>query len=394
MRIFKKLIPVFILLLLAFYSFTQYEQLPRVVLNAVIFLPVLLALAVLGLSVHFNRSPVFFYLLIIASVSILLGLELVQHDLIYALTGFFVPIILLAITLLPERGIFSLRAIPAYFILSGVVIFSLVVVFTEPAIISQLLLQDWFPERYFDWTPLSQSVLAAGIISFLGLLVLSFLRRATHVSAGLGILIILMVQLHAGATSASLTVFTSFALLLCLYAVMQESWRMAYLDELTELPARRALREKFQKIAGAYSIAMIDIDHFKKFNDTYGHDTGDAVLRMIAAKLNQVTGSGSAYRYGGEEFTIVFAGKTAEQAFTHLDNIREKIAASPFVINREGRRKSDRHGGRADRKSVQVTVSMGVTDSTAGMSSPWDIMKEADKALYRAKKKGRNQVCI
>ena len=56
-------------------------------------------------------------------------------------------------------------------------------------------------------------------------------------------------------------------------------------------------------------VAMVDVDHFKKFNDTYGHDTGDSVLRMIATKLQKVGGGGTAYRYGGEEFSIIFNGK-------------------------------------------------------------------------------------
>ena len=170
---------------------------------------------------------------------------------------------------------------------------------------------------------------------------------------------------------------------------------MAYLDELTELPGRRALREKLQKIGGSYAVAMLDVDHFKKFNDNYGHDAGDAVLRMIAAHLKKVTGSGSAFRYGGEEFTIVFSGKSAEEAIPHLDTLRESIANTPFVINRANRRnnagklnkKTDR------RRTVQVTVSAGVSDSEGSGGSPWDILKQADKALYRAKKKGRNCVC-
>ena len=179
---------------------------------------------------------------------------------------------------------------------------------------------------------------------------------------------------------------------MCLYAVLQESWRMAYLDELTELPARRALREKFQKMGGTYTVAMLDVDHFKKFNDSYGHDTGDAVLRMIATKMNRVTGGGACYRYGGEEFSVIFNGKDSEDAKPHLEELRETIASTPFIINRASRRKSDNRSRQKKKKSVKVTVSIGVADSMSAASSPWDVLKSADKALYRAKSKGRNRV--
>jgi diguanylate cyclase (GGDEF)-like protein len=203
----------------------------------------------------------------------------------------------------------------------------------------------------------------------------------------------LIAQTHAGDTSASLNVFSSAALLMCLYAVAQESWRMAYLDELTGLPGRRALREKFQQLSGAYTIAMLDVDHFKKFNDTYGHDTGDAVLQMIAGKMQKIGGGGLPFRYGGEEFSILFKGKACEDARAHLEKLRQTIADTPFVINRGSRRKGEGKGKAKSSKSVQVTVSIGMADSNTESSSPWDVLKLADKALYRAKNKGRNRVC-
>ena len=153
------------------------------------------------------------------------------------------------------------------------------------------------------------------------------------------------------------------------------------------------MREKFQTISGLYTVAMLDVDHFKQFNDTYGHDTGDAVLRMIAAKMRKVSGSGLPYRYGGEEFTVLFNGKDVNQAREHLEALRKAIADSPFVINRVDRRVNPKRLKVRANKTVQVTVSIGAADSNKPGNSPWDLMKLADKALYRAKKKGRNQVC-
>jgi len=397
MRSIKNLIPVLILLVLAFYGFANYFQLPQSIINGIVFLPIILALFVIGLTVHFNRSPVFFYTLLVIIGNLVLGLGWADTRLSYALFSAFIPLLLLLISLLPERGIISIRAIPAYALLSAAAVFSVAVATTSPEWATHALLTNWLPARYFDWTQQTQTVLIVSIVVFISTLVLYFQRPSPHMAAGLGVLIMLIAQLNYGSTGSSLTVFSIAALIMCLMAVMQESWRMAYLDELTELPGRRALREKFQKMSGLYTVAMLDVDHFKKFNDTYGHDTGDAVLRMIATKMSKVSGGGVSYRYGGEEFSIVFNGKNSSDAKPYLDELREIIANTPFVINRVSRRKADGKTKPHKNKSVQVTVSIGIADSkskkTSLKLSAWDVLKLSDKALYRAKGKGRNCVC-
>ena len=114
MRSIKNLIPVLILLVLAFYGFANYFQLPQSIINGIVFLPIILALFVIGLTVHFNRSPVFFYTLLVIIGNLVLGLGWADTRLSYALFSAFIPLLLLLISLLPERGIISIRAIPAY----------------------------------------------------------------------------------------------------------------------------------------------------------------------------------------------------------------------------------------------------------------------------------------
>ena len=100
---------------------------------------------------------------------------------------------------------------------------------------------------------------------------------------------------------------------LCI-SLAHEGFHMAFRDELTGLPGRRALNEKLQRMGRIYTLAMADVDHFKVFNDTHGHDVGDQVLRMVAAQLRRVSGGGHAYRYGGEEFTLVFPARPRRKA--------------------------------------------------------------------------------
>jgi PleD family two-component response regulator len=141
---------------------------------------------------------------------------------------------------------------------------------------------------------------------------------------------------------------------------------------------------------------MVDIDHFKKFNDTYGHDVGDDVLAMVASKLDQVEGGGQVFRYGGEEFTVLFKGKKLDHAIAFLDDIRELIAETPFAIrdksNREKASKSARKENTKPKNTVQITVSIGVAEKSNQHANAEEVIKDADKALYKAKDKGRNIV--
>lgn len=190
-------------------------------------------------------------------------------------------------------------------------------------------------------------------------------------------------------------IFMSSVGLLMIICILQNTHSMAYLDELTEIPGRRALREEMMKLSGAYTVAMVDIDHFKKFNDTYGHDVGDDVLRMVASKLKRVTGGGKAFRYGGEEFVIIFARKKLADVLPHLEKLRETIAHSEFVIRGKDRPKNKPAKPKSTQpvKKISVTVSIGAAEKNRPLEKAEEVLKEADKALYRAKKKGRNCVC-
>jgi len=99
-------------------------------------------------------------------------------------------------------------------------------------------------------------------------------------------------------------------------AIIKDSYSKAYLDDLTGLPGRRALNENLARLEGNYSIAMVDIDFFKQFNDTYGHNVGDEVLKFISVIIKNVSGGGKAFRYAGEEFTILFPGQKNSRCTT------------------------------------------------------------------------------
>lgn len=197
----------------------------------------------------------------------------------------------------------------------------------------------------------------------------------------------------------SSTLFSLCGLLLIVHLV-QASHELAFIDVLTQLPSRRALEMDVKHLGRRFSIAMIDVDHFKKFNDTYGHDTGDDVLKLVGSRLLLIKGGAKVYRYGGEEFTVVFKGKSCQEVEAYLDDIREDIANYALVIRNESTRPEKENEGKKRRgskssraKSVNVTVSIGLSDSRAS-KNPDVVRGFADEALYKAKAAGRNQIKI
>ena len=174
-----------------------------------------------------------------------------------------------------------------------------------------------------------------------------------------------------------------------LHAHMSE---MAITDPLTglanhgEMQARltfesgRLGRYATLRAAGHHlSVILLDIDHFKKFNDRFGHQAGDAVLKGVAAALKGAVRSFDiAARYGGEEFAVILPETTEEAAREVAERIRRSVSMYPFASE--------------DGKSVRVTVSVGVATAPENGSTPAALIKQADAALYHSKEEGRNRV--
>lgn len=149
--------------------------------------------------------------------------------------------------------------------------------------------------------------------------------------------------------------YVATAALILAASLIETSYVLAYHDELTGIRGRRAFNESLLSLDQQYAIAIVDIDHFKKFNDTYGHDVGDQVLCMVARRLSQVGGDGQAFRCGGEEFAIIFRNLSAQEGFAHLDALRQIIEQSAFHMRSSDRRSESKTVGddesRGDRRS-------------------------------------------
>jgi diguanylate cyclase (GGDEF)-like protein len=240
-----------------------------------------------------------------------------------------------------------------------------------------------------------QLALVLATAASLGLSIQYVEKQGAIESAMIGALIAGECGIWSGLTTPTAMVWFVTAQLILVLGLMEGFHSMAYQDELTALKGRRALNELMDQLPANFAICMVDIDHFKKFNDKYGHDAGDEVLRMVAGQLGQVGVGGRAFRFGGEEFTLVFPGKSSERVEEELDSLRKAIAARPFVFRGKERpeEKPDKpNTPKTPRKTATVTVSMGLAECKSGKKKPSRVLKEADQNLYRAKEAGRNKL--
>lgn len=239
------------------------------------------------------------------------------------------------------------------------------------------------------WLPLTQKIpFAAAALTVLGLAAI----RRTRVEAGLfWTLVAAFMGLRRIGNDEPLFYFGAAGLIL-VYTVLEHGYEIAHHDELTGLPGRRVLKGVMLELGGRYAVAMCDVDHFKTFNDTFGHEAGDQVLRFIGSKLSEVGGGARAFRYGGEEFTVVFPGRTADEAQPFVESLREAIATSNFGLRAPGRPEKKPENASEAPIFVTITISIGVAENSKELSTPELVLEAADAALYRAKESGRNCV--
>lgn len=331
-------------------------------------------------------------------------LELVRPGSVYFLLCLFVPTGIAVLSTLPERrslefwGIASLILAPVLFVIGMRVL--------DQALVSGAGLNEvWLP-RVEEPTILSTEAFYLFSVATLFCLATYFVRRDTTQASLLFSIIFTFATLNWLHLSMISTVMMLAAGVALFSGVISSLLHMLYQDELTGLPDRKALNRSMASLRQGDILVMADIDKFKNLNDTHGHDTGDEVLKLVAALLQETGERGRAYRYGGEEFTFLFKGRDPDLALAALQHTREKIAAYPIFIRareqRPAKKPKNTKTGAAyregapsktvNKKAIRTSISMGAV-ILRDNEHPLDALKRADKQLYKAKKAGRNCVC-
>lgn len=398
-------LPVPLLLLaLGMWLRPYVGQLGEEALTLVSYLPWLLAAVTAILAWQFNRLR---FLLLAALTAFTYGvvqlrLQVALEDPAameaYAGLSYAAPLMLLALALLPERGILNGYGLTTVATVLGLGLFA--------GGFAPRFAQ-WFPQHteWFALRPVEPFLLSwasAGLFTVAaGLSLIALLWRNTVFEAALlgtlGAVFLVLGLLNLDHVSVVLFSAAGCSQLL---GIIRSSHEMAYRDELTGLMGRRALNERLKGLGRRYCLAMLDVDHFKKFNDTHGHDVGDEVLKLVASRIARVKGGGRAFRYGGEEFCVVFPRKSVDECVEPLEEIRESIADYRMVLRGRGQRPAQQREGIRRRRmatpirtnTVAVTISSGLAERSRENFTPQDVIRAADQQLYRAKRAGRNLV--
>jgi diguanylate cyclase (GGDEF)-like protein len=327
--------------------------------------------------------------------------------------AFLLPINFIFLSLARERGLTIPAVTPQLVLLFVESVFVAILCRPGETISPTFLHAAPLNPSLFHWTRMPQLALLAFTAAF-GFMFVRLLLYPRPLENGLfWSLTATFLGLQSNGVDRMAVAYWATAGFLLVASIIENTYVLAYHDELTSLPARRAFNEALLRLEAPYSIAIVDIDHFKSFNDTYGHDTGDQVLGMVASRLARVSGGGQAFRVGGEEFSILFPGKSMKEVVPHLDSLRSLIEESRFRVRSAperrsaprgaGRRIEDKKGATRRARSrnlpaessqggLSVTVSVGVAEAGSKTREVEPVIQAADKALYRAKKAGRNRV--
>ncbi len=360
------------------------------------------------ICVNYNRARLF-----TVSLALILSYYFIQTELqsslndfhtfyIYTSISVLIPLLLFLFLFLPERGLknhyglFNILIAPLFFLFA----YSIYELMPESNLLRILI--HHFQIRTIENTllPVNTSILYL-LVFVIGLYQLIKTRDEYFVTI-LSVLTFSFITLNYFDHERISVVMLSMLGISLIVSLMRGAHDMAYRDDLTGLLGRRALNERLKGLGKRYTIAMADVDHFKSFNDTHGHDIGDEVLKMVARHIDKVKGGGTAYRYGGEEFCVIFPGKDVECSKPYLETVRNDIESYKMQIRdkehrektkqkskQRGRRKKERAG-----KTVSVTISIGVAEPGEKHVKVDEVLKAADTALYKAKQNGRNCLAI
>jgi diguanylate cyclase (GGDEF)-like protein len=326
--------------------------------------------------------------------------------------SFLLPLNFVLLALARERGFTIPVAAPRLALLFVQSVFVAVICRPEAASGSAWFRSAIFGRSWSAWTPLPQISLLVFAVVLVFLLTRAMARPKPLENGFAWALLAVFLALNSGGTGLAARAYVASAAIILVASIIETSYVMAYHDELTGLPSRRAFNDATLRLEAPYTVAAVDIDHFKSVNDTYGHEIGDEVLCMVAAHLARVTGGGQAFRVGGEEFTILFADKSTREVLDHLESLRRAIEGNPFRLRGHAdrrsasrgpdrrtsgvRKKTTRRKTKVRRSSgdLEVTVSIGIAEPSAAHTGVEDVLNLADQALYAAKRGGRNRVVV
>jgi len=403
MRVIKGL-SVILLLFVPLYLILYYRpEIPPLLKDNIDWLPYAIFLIGLFLCVVFYNSREFCLLLITGLCYWALetfvwsgGMADIKKEYLFNLMSILLPLNIFFYYQFKERGLLNRYGVQRIGFLAGQALIVIWLVNSGQFLFSAYLKHQFVITAFTQQTALQQPAMIIWFIVSLVLLIYWLIQGGLMRAIWLLTCIALLIAMYFAFNVLAAAIYISIAALIISVGIIINAYNLAYRDELTQLPSRRALKQQLLALGKTYTIAMVDVDHFKKLNDTYGHDVGDDVLKLLARQLSEIEGGGKSFRYGGEEFTVVFPGKDADHAADYLEDLRKRIATTPFIIRhkKRPRKKPEKKKQPVKTTELDITVSIGAAEKQDKHENPQDVIKSADNALYKAKQKGRNQIVV
>ena len=371
------------------WSSWQIAAWPLASQSLLLYMPYVMAGFGVFVALFLNRlRPILMILTLVLTVFALSGtsfeVRLSTLNALYPLITLLLPLNLLLWLFVAERGVKSIRYSLVLLSIMAAQVLGVWIVTTLP---TELLSAISSPiseggESFFKLPSFGSvmMILVANVV----IIRLAMVRKQRVLdSVTLFVIVLMALGLNGISDYGVLAWLTSVSILMIILSMIFDAHQLAYTDELTGLPNRRALLEAFLGLRQNYSVAMVDIDRFKQFNDRYSEDIGDRVLVRVGRVLKRSAVGGGVYRFESGEFSVLFRGKIAEQLRPNLEELRRLVEETELKFDYEG-----------EEIITKVTVSIGVASKDPSLKRLEAVIKAASQALYHAKELGRDRVAV
>jgi diguanylate cyclase (GGDEF)-like protein len=318
----------------------------------------------------------------------------IESQTIVAITAFLVPLNLLAFSILKEDSLSTFRGVMRVVLVLAQPFLLLWLCLPDQQVLASSFTREYIPSRYMEWTPVPQPALVAFAIAGLLHVIRFALNRDPLEGGAIWALCAIFVAYHTSRYGWQPTNFFMIAGLILFITLLQSFYRQTYRDELTGIPGRLAYDEAIGQLGKRFSVAVIGIDQLTQYANIHGKSVSVQVLKLAAPRIQAACSDGQIFRTTGEEFTVLFPGKSVTDTMGTLDIVRKSVEAIGLFLRGRDRvweQRGTQEAGSRDR-ALPITLSIGVGEKLTDSSTLTLVIKSAYRGLYEAKGIGGNVV--
>lgn len=312
-----------------------------------------------------------------------------------AITAFLVPLNLLAFSILKEDSLSTFRGVTRVLLVLTQPFLLLWLCLPDQHVLASSFTQEFIPALYMKWTPIPQPALIAFALALLLHVIRFTLHRNPLEGGTIWALCAVFVAYHSTRYGWQPTNFFMAAGLILFVTLLQSFYQQTYRDELTGIPGRLAYDEAIGQLGKRFSLAVIGIDQLTQYANIHGKSVSDQILKLAAPRIQAVCSGGQIFRTTGEEFTVLFPGKSATETLSTLDTVRKSVEAIGLFLRGRDRvwekQRGTKEAGLRDR-ALPITLSIGVAEKLNDSATLTLVIKSAYRGLYEAKGVGGNVV--